>query len=84
MNTTATLVTNEEHAALGSLFRSNQIHGRRGMSDLPQAPKLHLVDVADGNRQHPVAASIKAGHPKPSAPPTHIHGLIIGRRLMVA
>ena len=67
---TTTLVTNEEHEALGHLFHDNHIHGRRGMNDLSQAPKLHLVDVADGNRHHPVAASIKAGHPKPiDAPP---------------
>lgn len=74
-------VSEAEQSALREFFPRN--FGRRGTKDL-EPMKMHLVDMTDGNRQHPVTVAIKAGHPKPSAPPTHIHGLMIGRRLMVA
>lgn len=74
-------LSNAEHAALGTLFHDNHVHGRRGMDDLP---KIHLVDIADGNRQHPVTASIRAGHPKPAIDTVtgfNVHGLMQFRRM---
>lgn len=82
-NQATTLVSNEEHAALGELFHDNHIHGRRGMTDIPQPAKLHMIDIAVGNH---VASAIRAGIPKAAALPRHIDGVMRFRqqRLLAA
>lgn len=70
-------LSDEEHNALEMIFEDNNLHGRRGMDDLP---KIHLVDITDGNRKHPVMTSIKTGYRKSTGNPHHIGSLISFRK----
>ncbi len=66
-------VGSEEMSALNAIFVDCEINGRRGMTDIPQPAKLHLVDIAVGNH---VANAIRAGIPKAAALPRHIDGVM--------